>query len=435
MWIVNELIVLSDLHLTPERNTGSFQSDNELAQCLRWVLTETRDCLVVLAGDALDFLTANDCPSRSGFERFSCHAKRITDHHPEVFDALGKLAQSPQHALVFMSGECDAELMIPQVQETIERRLGLTTPKGSVRWLVLGEALRVQVGSAVILVEHGNGFDPWNRMDHAWLQMVLSLASRNLPEPKREYQEPFGLELVSKVLNRMRSRHRWVDCLRPANESILPLLWRFASGEEQGVILKLADLYESMKTEAALKKLSNSHDPVTLYHGEKEAYSSPEDDAFKDWIDSIYEQQSGVKTSNRSLTEKVRLVCGRNWSVESEQPHDTTKYLQPMFDGGADLIIHGHTHVCGISAVNSGLYINAGTWSQLLRLPASHESNGVWDQFIEQLGTNTVDSFVRPTLAHVYKQQETEPIGALVEWRFTHPETLAAHRLKNSRSH
>jgi len=428
MWTVNELIVLSDLHLTPERNTGPFQLDRELAECLHWVLMETQDCMIVLAGDLFDFLSLNDCPSTSSFDRLICHTKQMIENHSEVFDALARLAQSPQHTLVFMTGEGDAELMIPQVQETIEGRLGLTTPNRSVRWLVLGETLRVQVGSAVTMIEHGNAFDPWNRLDHASLLTVLSPANRNLPAP-RKYQHPLGLELNSRVLNYMRSRYQWIDCLRPANESILPLLWPLASQSQQTFMLELAGRYESMKTEAALKELSNSYDPATLYRGDKEVCYSSEDLIFKDWIDAIYARQEGAQASS-NLTEKIRLISNHDRLFEVEEPNYTLKHLQPVFDSGVDLIIHGHTHAAKICAVDNGLYINTGTWGQFIKLPRSHESNSTWEEFLERLKTNTVSRVVRPTFAHVYQQRDSWPIGALIEWNSAGPETLAARHLK-----
>ena len=434
MWTIKELIVLSDLHLAPERNTGSFHLDEELAECLRWVLTKTQECIIVLAGDVFDFLTINDCSPKSGFARFTCHAQRIIEHHPEIFNALARLAHSPRHTLVFMSGECDAELMIPDVQEVIARRLGFASPNGSVRWLVLGEALRVQVGTAVVLIEHGNAFDPWNRMDYTALQKVLSLASRNLPEPEpkpREPQQPLGFELSSRVINYMRGRHQWIDCLKPLNESILPLLWPLASQGQQRVILELAGRYESMKTEAGLKKLSNSPDPATLYQGEKEADRSPADRSFKDWVDLIYARQEGTTTGNNDMmTDQVRFISNHDSFFEIEQPNDTIKYLQPMFDGGADLIIHGHTRAAKICTLDSGVYINTGAWNQLIRRPKSHESNSIWQEFLAQLKTNTVDRVARPTFAHVYQEQDGNTVGALVEWSSTGPDTLAARHLK-----
>lgn len=435
MWTVNELIVLSDLHLAPNRNTGSVHLDHELAACLKWILKETSDCMVVLAGDVFDFLALTDC-SANGFDRFTCFAKQVTEHHPEIFDALAKLAQSPQHTVVFMSGECDAELMIPQVQDVIERRLGSTGPKPSVRWLVFGEALRVQVGPAVVVIEHGNSFDPWNRLDYTSLQTMLSLASRKLPEPRpseepRPPEPPLSVELTSKVISKMRVQYPWIDCLKPVNESILPLLWPFTSQSQRRDVIVLADRYETIKTKSALKKFSNLPDPAKLYQGEKEARSSREDQIFEDWIDSIYVQQSGLPVNNNSsLMEKIRAISNQDWLFEIERPSDTLQYLKPMFESGADLIIHGHTRAAKICAVHDGLYINAGAWSPLLQIPKSHESNSVWEAFLERLRTNTAAHMRRPTLAHVHQQRDSSPVGALLEWRSSGPVILATRHLK-----
>jgi UDP-2,3-diacylglucosamine pyrophosphatase LpxH len=434
MWNVEELFVLSDLHLAAERNAGLFQSDAELADCLRWILTETRDSVTVLAGDILDFLVFNDGNPKTDFALLGDRTNAIIRHHPEVFEALTMLTQSSRHRLVILGGNHDPEMVFPAVQEAIERRLGIDFINPALRWLVRGEALSLRVGNAIVLIEHGNVLDPWNRINYTTLQSAVSLASRNLSNVS-DYQLPPGSRLVLEVVCELRGSYPWIDCLKPETEASLPLIWHFGSLKQKKLIFNLADDYLSMKAFALNKKISNSRNPERLYRGEKEAETSPRDKAFKEWVGTIYEQQrlslSNNKKDNR-IIEKLRSVSAQDTFFETEIPDDSVAYLQPVFSGGADLVIHGHTHSAKAYAVEGGFYINTGTWGQLLRLPKSYASDKSWQEFLELLRVNDVECFRRPTFARVqYVPRQDVTAAALLEWQTSGPKTLAVRRFHN----
>jgi UDP-2,3-diacylglucosamine pyrophosphatase LpxH len=437
MWAVGELIVLSDIHLATERGTGLFQADAELADCLRWILAETRDSVTVLAGDILDFLVRTNGNTITGFNHLSERTQAIIDHHREVFEALGKLSQSPRHRLVIMGGNHDPELIFPTVQETVERHFGISFTNPSIRWLVQGEALRLCVGNAVVLVEHGNVLDPWNRINHAALQGAFSLASRNLSDVS-DYQPPPGSRLVLEVVNELRRSFRWIDCLKPETETVLPLLRHFASWTQQRLIFRLADDYLSMKTFAINKKIMNSRNPEKLYKGEKEAENTPKDQAFRAWVNAVYEEERlilGNEKKESKLIEKLRLVSAQDTFFDIKKPDDSVPYLQPIFERGADLVIHGHTHAAKAYAVEGGFYLNTGTWGQLLPLPKSYESDDAWQIFLELLRQDKVESFRRPTFARVQQNQKQDvTTAALLEWQRQGPKTLAARRFSDRKT-
>lgn len=437
MWNVEDLFVLSDLHLAAERNAGLFQSDAELAACLRWILTDTRDSLIVLAGDVLDFLILTNGNKKVDLARLGDHTREIIEHHPEVFDALSELARSPRHQLVLMGGDHDAELIFPSVQETIELRLGGDLINPVVRWLVHGDALRVRVGDAVVLVEHGNVLDPWNRTDHVTLQSAFSLASRNLSDGD-DYQPPLGRKLALGVLSQLRGSHRWIDCLKPETEAVLPLLWHFASGEQRDRIFKLVDEYESIRDFAWNKKIGNARDPEKLYEGEKEAENSTQFKAFEEWFEEIKKLQPRTPAAGKEedrLIRKLRSASARDTFFELERPGDSVKYLRPLFEGGTDLVIHGHTHSAKACAVEGGFYVNTGTWGQLLHLPQSCDGDGVWQDFLNLLLKNDVECFSRPTLARVRRDPRQDvTTAALLGWQQNGLKTLATRRFSDRQS-
>ena len=432
MWSVDELFVLSDIHMTAENNVGLFQVDTELANCLHWILTETRNSLVLLNGDILDFLPMRTGETINDFNNLGELTQKIIEHHPEVFDALAELARSPKHQLIIMSGNHDPELVFPLTQETIERRLGLNFSNPVIRWSVQGEALRLQVGNAVVLIEHGNALDPWNRIDHDGLRIAYALASRNLSDGI-DYQPPLGSRLVLEVVNELRESFHWIDFLKPETEAALPLLRHFCSWRQQKSILSLADNYLSLKN-FAMNKI-NLRNPEKLYKGEKEIGKSPKDKAFESWVHAVSNHERPTLEGNRQkekLIEKLRLVSSQDNFFEINKPDDSIPYLIPIFKGGTDLVIHGHTHSAKSYAVEGGWYLNTGTWGQLLRLPKSYESDEIWQDFLEILQKDKAESFRRLTFARIENvQEENVTTASLLEWQGSEPQVLSKRRFSD----
>jgi len=428
MWEVSEIFVLSDLHLAAERNAGLFQADIALADCLRWIRSETQNSAVVLAGDILDYLVPEGANLVYESKQLYTRTSEILEHHPEVFDALARLATSPLYSLVLLGGNHDPEMIFPMVQETIERRLGINSINPGIRWLVQGEALRVRVGDATVMIEHGNVLDPWNRIDHARLQAVSSLASRNLFDADL-YQPPLGSRMVLEVVNALRKDYHWVDFLKPETEAVVPLLWQLASWSQKRSLFNLVDEYLSMKVVAFNRKVSNAHHPERLYLGDKENEDLTSDQAFKSWVRDIHEDQRltlGNGHWPKKLVDKMQLVSARDTFFDIDAPDDSAQYLTPVFDNGADCIIHGHTHSAKLNKVPGGLYLNTGTWGQLLSLPKSYDDTSVWEQFLERLGNDDVTGFTRPTLARVkYSASTNSTSAALLEWQNPAPKVLA----------
>lgn len=442
MWNIQDLFILSDLHLAAERDKGLFQSDQELAACLRWILTDTRDSVTVLAGDVLDFLVLTNGNTKVDLTRLGEHAGDIFEHHPEVFTALAALAASPRHHLVIMGGNHDPELAFLPVQEAVERRLGGDFLDRPVRWLVRGEALRVRVGEAVTLVEHGNALDPWNRINYAKLQGACSLSSRNLTD-LGDYQPPLGSRLVLDVVSRLRESYQWVDYLKPETEAVLPIIWHFASWQQRTLIFNLAKEYLSDNRFALNKKLGNARNPERLYMGEKEVEDTPQARAFQSWLDDVYTQLNGQQRLHRGngdkkqdkLLKKLRLVSARDTFFDLDSPDESSNYLRPIYVGGADLVVHGHTHSAKLCVLEGGLYINTGTWGQMLRLPPSYEEDEHWEGFLDRLRKNDVECFRRPTFARVrHDPQDDSTTAAMLEWRRQGPQTLAARRFTGRQS-
>ena len=169
MWLEREVIIASDLHLAAERKQGLFRADTELQQFFSWVLKEVPDSTIILAGDVFDYLIAeektNSAAAFFNLQEAPERTRFIIAHHEDVFEALAQLAQSPHHQLVILGGNHDPELACPAVQEVISARLSGSSSHPPIKWLVNGEAATLQVGAVRAVIEHGDMYDDWNRID------------------------------------------------------------------------------------------------------------------------------------------------------------------------------------------------------------------------------------------------------------------------------
>ena len=127
-----------------------------------------------------------------------------------------------------------------------------------------------------------------------------------------------------------------------------------------------------------------------------------------------------------------------NWEDISDisVPDSAYKDVQFILEQDVNLVIHGHTHQAKIYPINNGLYINTGTWGQLLEMPHKNDSNDIWTKFISnlRLGSQWKDtSFSRPTLANVRFDADTnETIASLIEWKNDTPEYLSSWTFTDS---
>ena len=427
----NELVALSDIHLGPEYGKGLFRADKELVNCLNWILDNKKNCYVVLAGDIFDFLVLGKNEKPSDFYNLDKVEERMTkiiDHHPDVFKSLAKLANSSDHQLLFIGGNHDPEVVFPEVQLLIEKKLG-SSSHPIVRWTVHGESLSIKVGAAKVLIEHGNLFDRFNKVDHNALREVLSIKNRGFSLDGRSYYKPpFGSKLVIDYVNPIRGEFPWLDYLHVGREGSY-LLWReLTTIKQKGSFLPalrgaiLAVSYDEFT------KLRSKLNPAKKYKADNE-------DKLLNWINKQLSKQNDSKT--KGVFFKVddsellqELISAWEDVSDISLPDSAYKDVQFILGNGADLVIHGHTHQAKIYPIDKGLYINTGTWGQLLELPHKDDSNEEWETFINNLrtGSNWKDtSLSRATFANVSFDTNTkETTASLIEWENDAPKYLSS---------
>lgn len=418
---VRDVIVISDLHLSSERpGQGLFGADDALEQFLLWVVEQTRDCTVVLNGDVLDFLFAESQPGLDA-GKLEREADAIIACHPTVFNALGRLASSPRHSLIILSGNHDPELVFPAVRRRIESSFNVNKQRPHVSWLVYGEALALAVGHVRALIEHGDRLDSWNEIDREKLNSAVSLGSRGLID-YHEYVPPLGSRLVSEHLLRLREDFPWVELLKPEREAMLPLL-RFLTSFKQRVGHSGAlSLYFQAEARSRLTKLRQKLDPATKFRkaGESEPSIGRKIQAM---AQATLDARGELKRAE--LIKQLREAAQADTFFKEDVPDDVNEADQKfLLRNGADLLIHGHTHSAKAYQVGDGMYFNSGTWARLLSLPAPDSERAAWNKFLKSIETNSYEVFEKPTYVRVTLEADETTRAALHLWPQEEPLAL-----------
>lgn len=423
-----DLIVISDLHLAAERDRGLFRADTDLADFLLWVFEEAKDSFLVLNGDILDFLVGENGSKTITIDEADLKVKRIIEHHPEVFDALTEIAHSPKHQLFILSGNHDPELANPIAQSIIEERLRGKRFTPNIRWVTGGNALLTQVGNSKILIEHGDLFDDFNRVDYGELHRSTAHLSRMLDFDS--YKVPPGSSLVENS-SPLRQKYPWIDSIKPISRKTFPLIWAFAKQE-----------LNSQQLEMFQKVILDGVDAGSnwLIRKGKEIFGiSPfldSDDSFAEWRNE--EIQDPTTLSEREIAKLIRRlkkVSAEDGSFDVEGVEDNplkNKYLKKYArEKQISAVIHGHTHSAKSYAIPNGdvlglsselLYLNSGTWGRLLQLPKKENSDDSWKEFLNNLDAGVDNSFNRLTFVRI--TQDTKIKAFVNEWKSKAKEPL-----------
>lgn len=420
MWGVQDVIVLSDLHLSSdEPGQGLFGADRALEEFLLWVVEQTSPTTVVLNGDVFDFLFAKSLPGLEP-DRLERETDAIIESHRPVFAALGKVACSSRHSLVITSGNHDPELIFHGVRRKIEAALGANGHRPLVTWLVYGEALALTVGRARVLIEHGDRLDPWNEIDRNELNSAAILSSRGLTG-YHEYVPPLGSQLVINHLLKLRGSYPWVELLKPEREAMLPLLLFLTSFKEKVEHAGVMNLYSAAEVNSRLTKLRRWNDPASQFRKQRGDGTSI-GDKIRAKVESLNRARDEKKRAE--LVTQLQKAARKDTFFREDVPDgEYTADLEFLLRGRADLLIHGHTHSAKAYQLNGGMYFNSGTWARLLRLPEGGDK-AVWDNFLHSIESNNYEVLERPTFVRVTLDPDGDTRAALHLWPQEEPLAL-----------
>jgi UDP-2,3-diacylglucosamine pyrophosphatase LpxH len=425
------LYVISDLHLggAPAGNGArGFQicppaTQNVLAGFIRRLPRPTQDWdrRLVIAGDIVDFL------AEEPFEAFTADPsaaqaklESIVKNTAPVWSALQEFVRDRHGALTLMLGNHDVELSLPGPRQWLLEQIG----PGRVDFLCDNQAFTL----GRVLIEHGNRFDAWNAVPHDSLRRVRSQVSRRLP-----IQPPFpalpGSRLVVDVMNGLKKDYPFIDLLKPEDACALPIAaalgagsgrdaWNFfqrfrqqrqADYDEEGEPLDPENISAADDEEAALFQLAQD----IAAGGDAEAIGAG-GDLLRGIAGAVTEQVRALRREAlyRAFRGALRRLHRTTFAVEEE----TDDYCLPArraADAGFEVVVYGHTHLAKRVPLMDDqafpMYLNTGTWADLMRLP-----NTVWApqdgvaraalrEFVDDLEHNRLERWRRsvPTYARI----------------------------------
>lgn len=413
------LFVVSDLHLGgqpgPNGVTG-FQmcrasTRGRLARFIDSIEkpTEARDVHLVVAGDIVDFLAEREFAAfTSDVKAARVKFENILAQCEDVFDALARFA-ARGGKLTLLLGNHDIELSLPPIRDQLIDRLGRRA-----QFLYDNQAFDL----GPVLVEHGNRADPWNIVPHDHLRAVRSQLSRHV-QPG-EFPEMPGSRLVVGIMNRIKERCSFVDLLKPEGAGVLPLLAAFGEGS----IRDAWKFYRYWRQQHAVE-FNREGEPIDQTYiaadaddDEQQLYDLAQRILAGGEDPSLTAAQAPGELSRKLLTVALRAwvkTHRRTFDVKVEEP----AYLQRARHSAArgfQVVVYGHTHL--VKRVpfegTNGVYLNTGTWADLMRFPDAiwsddaTEADATLKSFLDGLLANKIDHWRKavPTCARIQLQDD-----------------------------
>jgi UDP-2,3-diacylglucosamine pyrophosphatase LpxH len=380
----------------------------------------------------------------------------------EVFDAL-RAFLAAGHVLTILLGNHDIELSLPAVRGAFENRIGASVGRG-LRFVYDGEAYAV--GEA--LIEHGNRYDPANRVNYDGLRQLRSLQSRKQFEAMRDrFSAPAGSQLVARVMNPLKSEYAFIDLLKPESEPLFALVLALDPGyietaRQIARVIPVARAYGSAIGESpALPRFGGDVGAGSLV-SESQFQSdlapssvSSSDDALRrvlgaclptGAIDALLEPATampfgaevGIRESAIAVWSLAKLWAAGNW-LKADQRLAILRDTLPAIDGDQSferqletakryidaarvlserhrIVVFGHTHHAkSVVLEGDALYLNCGTWANLMRFPKelfspnTEAASAAMRAFFDDVRQNRLDNYIR--FAPTYVRLDIEHNG------------------------
>jgi UDP-2,3-diacylglucosamine pyrophosphatase LpxH len=415
---VDQLYVISDLHLGGEPGFQIFGSATELAWLINHLADHDPDAKVALVinGDFIDFLA--EAPA-TYFDPLGAADKleRIVAAFGVVFEALKGFLRKGRRRLIVNLGNHDLELALPWMRERLAQLLtgegvGSEDARARLHMVFDGSGVLCDVGGRSVLCLHGNEVDRWNPADFEKIRQI----GRDVQfgRPIDAWIPNAGSRMVIDVMNRVKRRYPFVDLLKPEVEGVIPTLVACApdlAGNLEGA-RKLAGAGlarawagvrkpggmlgaapgDETEGPAANATLLNEPRPGSMSRASPDARRRELMRAAEaqvrlgvepmTLVEGVEGQQLDAFGAvvkwyrNESTSEILREALEQldhDRSFDIGERDDTATQLDAEVSPDIDIVVAGHTHLeRALRRQNgSGCYFNSGTWARLIRLDPS----------------------------------------------------------------
>jgi UDP-2,3-diacylglucosamine pyrophosphatase LpxH len=428
--MTQRLLVISDLHLTPPGAFDAFRAGEALAAFVQ--ASARSDTTLVLAGDVLDLLQLPNRPptldlrAAPGLIRTALDGIGAAPWGRALFQGLRALIEAGGRCVV-LPGNHDPELHHPDTRAILLGTLGLEDDAGlevhrdPSPWLT-------QVGQWTVLLGHGHRSDAWNDVDPGALQRALEEGEGSVPLPP-------GSRLVVQVLQPFKKDERtgaerfaFVDLLKPELAVVLLLLYLDparalallpdALGLHAEQILRVFRQHLGPRPTLAPSPaparepaLADALAAAIAAEVDEDLRKAPDAAVrrLQTWLAGYPAAAAGTLAQHGGARRWIGRAALRGLSQDGsffapEGANDVDRAVtsEHLPEGsGPRVVICGHTHAAREHRpAEDRVYINTGTWIDLMRLPELDDDK-LWKAWIDELEQDRIERFSKPTYAEV----------------------------------
>ncbi len=417
-------LIISDLHLADGHTILDSFGDAQqaafegllAAACTAGPLGLADDVELIINGDCFDFLSTSPFTPEGISDVPTAQAKlrKIIDAHDPFFATLHRFITTPGRHITFVTGNHDIELRFEEIRIQIYAAIGI--PFDDQRLFFC--PTRFYCPMPDVYVEHGNYYDFWN---HAMAGLWDEQGNPLNPRPET-ITLPVGSHYFQHAAYPISLQYAYFDHLEPSMNStrqiaLLCLL-------DPKIVMETARLTIQMLAEPhpALMNLAPGDEcvPVKLFEQAMIAFFHFQQDMTarkKDWVESGGSEarervQAQTMMEHLMLREALALheveavatICTPATYTMGE---DVARGMHTVLthDPSLRYAIAGHTHMVRINPVSSGTqsYLNTGSWTARMALPAPGEVNKELVEWLKE-----------PDYAHIPLRDVTQFCFALV---------------------
>lgn len=321
------ILVISDLHLSAgEFVNGSrniledFQSDKELVDFFNYYSSDeygkNKEVEVIINGDFYDFLAVPyvDYFDDEFYSEEACVEKLqvILDAHHEVTESMIRFLESGNKKIVYILGNHDAELILPEVQKLLLYQF----PEKIRENFVIMDADNGYTPIPQVAIRHGHQYEVAHKID--FKKSVIEFEGRN------HFLPPWGSYYVTHIVNKFKEERSYINQVRPIKVFLI-----------QGL------LYDTLFTFRFM--MANVWYFVST--------------RFLKYLKNIRKQ---------SLSSQFQDLKGELTLFDNYE-HFANQFFKKNSENR--VLIVGHTHIPMYRRFSGGqIYINTGTWTKMLNL-------------------------------------------------------------------
>jgi UDP-2,3-diacylglucosamine pyrophosphatase LpxH len=396
------IIVISDLHVGAKDGFDIFSGSRRpelFSSFLTHLGQQDLPIELVINGDIVDFLQLRPWDS-TGRAEAARKIRRITSKNSDVFTSLGEFLKDPRHSVRLLIGNHDPELAYPEVGNVLCQAIARPAPGAGSRLILENRRVTYnpRVNGILVQIEHGNDLDPWNDISY---QKLFGDALRKTSD----FTLPPGTEFVYKIMNDFKQTLSFVDLLKPEMPAIALLLVALKpfqvmrkvprgaytaltalghgmaaklreklAGPPMGRRLGRAPLDPKERVAAeSIKALPGGlrPDDIEEFLASKRARTTGDEATLGPRLDYVK-----LKFLAAALGGLARFQAAQRGAAFYRSDHvDTADAIRARsrLRGDVKLVIFGHTHEALKAEFAEGVYVNSGTWSNLVQMPASND--------------------------------------------------------------